>query len=145
MTKKLDNKLKEIREKRGLTQKELADLVEASKPHIAKLEDSDRRLSDVWIEKFCNVLNCTPNDLFGITDLTVASDNPNPISIDEEVYTLAKEVTLETMQDQGITFSEDELLDQVMRAYKIGLELKAENSGDVKPSKLAVRWIKGLQ
>lgn len=57
----------------------MADLVGSSQPQIDRLEKSgrnsknERRLSDVWIQKFCAVFKCLPGELFEDSSTVIAS------------------------------------------------------------------------
>lgn len=61
------NNLKQLRLDRGMTQESLADKIGTNAGQIHKLESGLRRLSDVWIQKLVEALNCTPAELFGGT------------------------------------------------------------------------------
>jgi DNA-binding XRE family transcriptional regulator len=58
-------KLKEFRQKRGLTQQELANLVHLHRVTIASFESGKNNPTLENMLKFCEVLNITPNDLLG--------------------------------------------------------------------------------
>jgi transcriptional regulator with XRE-family HTH domain len=52
--------LKELREKKGLTQSQLAELAGTSQPQIRRLENGDRELTVAWAERLAGPLNTTP-------------------------------------------------------------------------------------
>ncbi|WP_417449580.1 XRE family transcriptional regulator [Kordiimonas sp.] len=52
----MENRLKEIRERKGLSQTELADAIGTTQGQIYKLESGSVRLSDVWLERLAPVL-----------------------------------------------------------------------------------------
>lgn len=60
----MENNIKKLRLKRGLTQEALADRIETNAGQVHKLESGIRRLSDVWIKKLVIALECTPSELF---------------------------------------------------------------------------------
>lgn len=60
----MQNRVRELRERQGLTQEDLAKLAGTTQPQIARLEASERRLTDVWIERLSRALKCHPVDLF---------------------------------------------------------------------------------
>ena len=78
----MKNCLRDIREDRKLSRQNLADKIKSSLAQITKLETSERRLSDVWIEKLCTALECTPNDLLGYS--TAHSDQNTGASANTE-------------------------------------------------------------
>jgi len=146
--KNLPNNIRRFRKKRGMTLETLAKLADSegygiTKDTLSKLERGERTLSSHYIQLLCKLLSCTPNDLLGDSNIELVVVNTDPVFIDETIYALAKEVVLEVVRDQGLSFSEETLLDQVVRAYRIGMEIKQE-SGDVRPVTLATRWLKEL-
>lgn len=58
-------RIKDLREARGLTQQELADLVSATQSTIHKLETGKRPISRHWAEKLAPHLGTTPGALVG--------------------------------------------------------------------------------
>jgi transcriptional regulator with XRE-family HTH domain len=63
----MKNRIRELREERGLSQQQLAELLvpPTSKTQISKLELSQRRLSDAWLQRLGRALACHPAELFG--------------------------------------------------------------------------------
>ncbi len=61
--KKLQNRIKEVRLKQGLSQKKLADLIGTSQQQIDLLEKSERKISIEWLEKLAKGLNADPISL----------------------------------------------------------------------------------
>ena len=59
-------KLKEFREISKLSQKEIAEKMKMSQPNYQRLEKGIQQPNAKQILKFCEILKCTPNDLFGI-------------------------------------------------------------------------------
>jgi len=57
------NELKQIREKLGLTQNALAELVKTSQPQILRLEKSKRKLTKEWAERLAPALHTTAEAL----------------------------------------------------------------------------------
>lgn len=57
------NKIKELREKAGLSQQQLADMVRSSQPQIQRLEKSKRTLSKKWAELLAPPLRTSPQQL----------------------------------------------------------------------------------
>lgn len=59
-------KLKEFRELLGLNQREIAKLMNMSQVNYHFLETGKTQPNAIQILKFCEILKCTPNDLFDI-------------------------------------------------------------------------------
>lgn len=59
------DKLKELREKEGLSQQDLADKLYVSRSAVAKWENGNGIPSDVNIEVICTLFEVSKNDLFG--------------------------------------------------------------------------------
>lgn len=59
-------KLKEFRVILRLNQRELAKLMNMSQANYQRLESGISQPNAKQILKFCEILKCTPNDLFGI-------------------------------------------------------------------------------
>lgn len=58
-------KLKEIREKKGLTQQEFANLMGIHKITVSKYENEKLKLNQNNMIKMCIILDNTPNELLG--------------------------------------------------------------------------------
>lgn len=57
-------RIKELRERRGLTQEQLAELIGTTKQQLGRLEKGTRPLSNEWIEKIAGTLEVRPGELF---------------------------------------------------------------------------------
>lgn len=60
----MGNRIKYLRQKKGLTQPALAELIDSTPPTVARLESGDRRLTDKWVFKLSEALECHPGELF---------------------------------------------------------------------------------
>jgi len=54
----MENRIKEIRKDRGLSQEQLADAVHTTKATISKLEKGDIQLTMEWMRKLARALEC---------------------------------------------------------------------------------------
>lgn len=60
---RLPNRIREIRERLGLSQAELAARIKTSQPQIDRLEKAQRSLRDTWMRRLAAGLECEPADL----------------------------------------------------------------------------------
>ena len=60
------NSLRQGREKRGMTQEELADRVGTAKAVISLLENEKRPLSSKWLRKLADALDTTPGRILDV-------------------------------------------------------------------------------
>lgn len=61
-------KLKEIRIRRGYTQKDIADILGVTVAAISRYEKEQRKLDQELIMKLCVALEVTPNELLGFDE-----------------------------------------------------------------------------
>lgn len=66
----MKNRIKEIRELRGISQEKLAELTGTSRSQIVKLERGERRLSQDWMERLAAPVGCAAADF--ITEIEPA-------------------------------------------------------------------------
>ena len=64
------NTLKELREKRGLTQDEVAKITDKTTTFIWMLENGKRNASDEMKRKLAKLYNCEISDIFSALELT---------------------------------------------------------------------------
>lgn len=57
------NNLKELRKRRNLTQKMLAEQLKMSQQALSRIERGERELTETNIKFICKELKITPNDL----------------------------------------------------------------------------------
>ncbi|HSV28777.1 MAG TPA: helix-turn-helix transcriptional regulator [Candidatus Omnitrophota bacterium] len=70
----MQNRIREIRQDRGLSQEQLADKVGTTKAQISKLEKSQRRLTDQWMRRLAVALECHPGELFADTPVGITPE-----------------------------------------------------------------------
>jgi transcriptional regulator with XRE-family HTH domain len=71
-----DNRLRELRKKKGITQEVLAERTGVSQSAISQLENSEVEMGIKWMRAFARVLECSPADLL--------NDEDNPDRLAEE-------------------------------------------------------------
>lgn len=59
------NNLYTIRKQKGLSQKDIAEMLGVSYQQISFLENGDRQLTDAWLERLSKALNCTKAEILG--------------------------------------------------------------------------------
>ncbi|WP_020591449.1 XRE family transcriptional regulator [Kiloniella laminariae] len=59
----MDNRIKELRQAKGLTLQQVADKAGTTKAQVMKLEKGDRRLTDIWMVRLAIALACDPKEL----------------------------------------------------------------------------------
>ena len=57
------NRIRDIRQAKGLTLAELAKLVGITVPHLSRMERSERPLTDVWMQRIGSALSVEPRTL----------------------------------------------------------------------------------
>ena len=105
-------KIKEFRDQRGLTQKELADLIEMGNTTIANYEKGFRTPKKNTLFKIANALNVTIDDLFPILK---QSDN----SIIESIEEILSQLDPEPYQHNVLTYAEGQLEEQKQAKKKL--------------------------
>lgn len=71
--------IKDIRKKRGIKQKDLADTLGVQPNYIARLESGERALTNEWVIKLTKALNCEPWELCDDVDYFFSRDNLHKI------------------------------------------------------------------
>ena len=61
---KIGQRIKELREKAHMSQKDLAFAADLDRSYIASIENGRRNVSIINIEKIANAVNCTLKDFF---------------------------------------------------------------------------------
>jgi transcriptional regulator with XRE-family HTH domain len=69
MTEYAAQKIKMLREQKGINQAQLAELINTERDTVSKLERNERKLTADRIVDICNALGCTPNELLGFTTM----------------------------------------------------------------------------
>lgn len=64
------NVLYEMRIRKKMTQKDVADATGTTANQISRLENGDRELTPKWLERLSKALNCTKGELLGEAPLS---------------------------------------------------------------------------
>ena len=78
------NRIRQIREKRGLTQAQLADRVGTTQPTIMRLENGKRRLTVEWMRKIAKALDVLPEELLSTAVLAGLQEDARPYQSDDK-------------------------------------------------------------
>lgn len=81
MTKKISekNNIYLLRQKKGLTQRQIAEAIGTTATQISKLENGERKLAPEWLERLSVALNCTKAELLG-------EEQPQPLTEREKAF-----------------------------------------------------------
>lgn len=111
---KIGYRIKELREKAGLSQTELADKIHTTKQTIYKYETGVvTNIPSDKIELLASILDCSPNYIMGWGE-------PSPISDDFSLSTLEREIIVKYRQADSID------KEMVRRILKIEEKREAE-------------------
>ncbi len=72
------NRIREIREQRGLTQAQLAEAIGTTQPTIYRLELGRRKLTVEWMQKIAKALNVNTADLIATAVIAGLSEEAEP-------------------------------------------------------------------
>lgn len=93
------NPIYALRQKRGLTQKDIAEAIGTTANQISRLENGDRKLAPEWLERLSKALGCTKAELLGETPVLTPQDmalinlyNALPPEHQETILKLAKDM-----------------------------------------------------
>lgn len=133
------NKIKEIRKIRGLSQKELAKMIDSTSVNISYLEISKRGLSQKWLDKLSKALNCTKAQLLGEQSIEQLGKPPKEIKENQRIllYTARTKKSLSINElakklgvprstiwafENGKASISDELIKRIAEALNVSLE-----------------------
>lgn len=72
------NRIRELREARGLAQNQLAEIINVTPSALNKLERGTRGLNQEWMRRIAKALGCAP------VDILPDADNPSRLSAEEQ-------------------------------------------------------------
>lgn len=106
------NRIKELRNKKDMSQKELAEYLNVSQQSISFYENGDRDPDTEALKKLSSLFRCSIDYILGHSDYYIADT-------DEKANQLAKDI-IQLMIDKGIIKDGEDIPDeQVNRIYKI--------------------------
>ncbi|GEM_PF-3168898 len=86
------NRVKNLRKSRGLTQEQLAESVGKAKSQISKLENGSLQLTLGWIETLSKALGCAPAEIVS---------SASPIQLDRQIFLLARQQAMRAIRRQS--------------------------------------------
>ncbi len=75
------NRIREIREQKGISQSALAERCNTTQPTIQRLESGDRKLTEFWMRAIAKALDVRPVDLI---EAMIAAEIENDIAPDDD-------------------------------------------------------------
>ncbi len=72
------NRVRELREERGLTAEQLASLVNTTEATISRLETGERKLTEDWMRRIARALDVEPADLLELAAFVNMDDEVEP-------------------------------------------------------------------
>ncbi|MEX0759851.1 MAG: helix-turn-helix transcriptional regulator [Tistlia sp.] len=112
------NRLKELRNRAGLSQARLAKMLGTSTQQISRLEIGDRQLTQGWMNRLAEALNVRPGDFFpdatGVPGNAPAASAPGD---DEEFFADTSEALRLLYQELGIKIAPRDLAREAFAAF----------------------------
>ena len=115
------NRLKELRERRGLTQTQLGQILDVEKSTISKYEKGSLDLSSNTISTLCEYFNVSADYLLGLSDTPISLqerfDMPTE-DIEAIIEEMHKNPKIKTLFYQGSRLSKSEL-EKILRIIEV--------------------------
>lgn len=87
----IGQKIKKLREEKGITQEAMALQLDVTQSNYGRLEKDDRRLNVVKLLKIVRILNTSISSIFNEADSDNIADNANLNNTNKEVYDILVE------------------------------------------------------
>ena len=81
----LKNRIRQIRERQGLTAKTLAEKIDTTEQQICRLETGERRLTVEWLLLVCGALNVTADEIVDLPIKGIDKAKADPVLVDSIV------------------------------------------------------------
>lgn len=122
------NRIAKLREQRGLTQADLAKLVNSTQPQIQRLERGERRLTEDWMRRIAAALGVDPADLLEMATRASFEDEVEPF-LPEALSDLARPLQARSLRYYRVKKGSLELT-----GLTKGKIILADHSDDVRAS-----------
>lgn len=86
----IGERVRRVRQDRGLTQTELAKILGTSQTALSEIERGNRGLTVQQVVKICRALKTTPNEMLGATKSSARNSRPRNRRILRRLYRLEK-------------------------------------------------------
>lgn len=104
---KAPNRIRELREAKGISQADLARAINVTAPALQKVEVGARKMDQLWMRRIAMVLGCAPADLLPL------EDNPWALSDEEKALIASMRQASQRERDQLARVAD------VMLEYKV--------------------------
>lgn len=100
----IGQKIKRLREEKGITQETMAMQLDVTQSNYGRLEKDDRRLNVVKLLKIVRILNTNITSIFNETEAhAVSADNQNGGVMNKEVY----DILIESLRSEILHLKEE--------------------------------------
>ena len=106
------NRLRQIREERGMTQKELGDILKLQSSVISKYERGAVALSGDLIRQLCDIFDCSADYLLGISDTPNCKKCPLTIGQGDRIIQSALKGTGLLAEDGSLTPGREKAIEE---------------------------------
>ena len=140
----LMNRVREWRQRKGLSIEELARRSRTTASQISKLERGERRLTVEWMTRLAKGLGCRREDL--LPDETEASARHVPgLPLDRELLRRMARALTRHLHEEGLTLSPQRFLETAMALHDVVGAKASSKSSEELPAELkpVVRLISG--
>lgn len=115
----MQNRIAELRESKGLSQRQLGELANTTGVQIGYLERGARRLTIDWMRRIADALGCDPADLLpGSQAMPTDAGRGRPAPLDEVLMRAAIVGTLSALADARIVLPPEDVARIVLAAYR---------------------------
>lgn len=99
----MKNQLRDIRRSKGLTQKQVAELLNITEGGYSHLENGRRKISDETLVRLSSIFNCTVDDILGAPcsrDIT----KKEALSLDDQTRAISNQLINHLSTDEMLSF-----------------------------------------
>lgn len=90
-------------------------------------EGESTRISLDVLERLCNVLNCTPNDIFDLDNFTNMESNYNPVEPSSDEIHIFRNYHIDTSQIKDLDDYFDRKIDEKLKNLNVNISTKKDS------------------